>query len=233
MAAKMGAKNPRRPSPRTVRAKASRAEDGAPGTLPGTLDDRVIDAALAEAAAVGWRQLTLDGIAARADIALGEVLLRFPTRAHVIARFIARIDERLLSGIKGIDPADSARDRLFDVLMRRFDLLDQSRDGVRAVISGLWRDPISGVMLACQVERSCALMLGAAGISAEGVRGWLRVQGLKGVLAAALRAWLTDDSEDMTKTMAALDRALDRAERLTQFSPPFSSTRRRRAASAE
>ena len=42
----------------------------------------------------------------------------------------------------------------------------------------------------------------------------MRIQGLKAVTAFALRAWMTDDSADLSKTMAALDRALNRAEKL-------------------
>jgi hypothetical protein len=35
----------------------------------------------------------------------------------------------------------------------------------------------------------------------------------------ALRTWMRDDSDDMAKTMATLDRGLGRAERLSRFLP--------------
>ncbi len=72
-------------------------------------------------------------------------------------------------------------------------------------------------MLACRVGRSAAALLGAAGVSAEGLIGFARVQGFKAVMACALKAWMTDDSADMAKTMAALDKALARAERVASF----------------
>jgi hypothetical protein len=40
--------------------------------------------------------------------------------------------------------------------------------------------------------------------------------GLTGVWLATIRAWARDDSPDMGATMAALDSALDRAERIAR-----------------
>jgi hypothetical protein len=201
-------------SPRRARAASASSASGS-----GSAIDRVIDAALEEAAALGWTHVTLDGVAARADIALGEVLLLAPTRAHIALHFLRRLDARNLASVKGTDPADSPRDRLFDVLMRRFDLLEENRDGVIAMIKGVACDPGPAAALACRTGRSAAALLGAAGISADGLRGLGRVLGLQAVMAYALRAWVNDDTEDMAKTMAALDKALDRAERLEGLSP--------------
>jgi hypothetical protein len=55
-------------------------------------------------------------------------------------------------------------------------------------------------------------MLEAASLDASGVRGALRARGLALVWLATLRAFLADESEDLGSTMAALDKALKRAE---------------------
>ena len=57
-------------------------------------------------------------------------------------------------------------------------------------------------------------MLEAAGIPANGPRGAVIALGLAGIYLYTLRIWVGDNSPDMGKTMAALDRALDRAEGL-------------------
>ncbi len=57
-------------------------------------------------------------------------------------------------------------------------------------------------------------MLEAAGLSAAGLRGIVRAKALVGVWLYALRAWKDDESADLAGTMAALDKALDQAERL-------------------
>jgi hypothetical protein len=114
----------------------------------------------------------------------------------------------------GDAPHESAKDRLFDLLMRRFDKLDAHKSGMLRVAEDTGRDPLSLVCSLARLDRSMAAMLEAAGISAGGLGGVLRVKGLAAVYLAGLRAWFKDDSADKAKTMAALDRALSRAERL-------------------
>ena len=58
-----------------------------------------------------------------------------------------------------------------------------------------------------------ALTLEAAGLGASGLHGLVRVQGLTLIYLDTLRVWLDDDSEDMGKTMATLDRRLGQADR--------------------
>ena len=176
--------------------------------------DPIVAATLAQAAITGWRELTLDAVAARAGLPLGQLLLETPTRAHLVRRVINHVDTRMVASVGRLDEADSPRDRLFDVLMRRFDILNQDRDGMRAIITGIMRDPRIAAVTACRLQRSAAITLGAAGIGAEGAVGFLRVQGLGAIAATGLRAWLNDDTTDLAKTMAAVDRALARAERV-------------------
>ena len=59
--------------------------------------------------------------------------------------------------------------------------------------------------------------IGIDQVDAAGPKGLLRVQGLIGVWLAALRAWEKDESEDLSATMAALDRALDQADRVARW----------------
>ena len=168
--------------------------------------DRVIDAALTLAATGGWRQLGLAGIAEEAGLTLAQLRSVFPSKAA---------DERVLAGGKAEDGA--ARDRLFDVLMRRFDVLQPDRSAVRAIIRDSLCDPLAvlcqGPMLLC----SMASMLEAAGLSSACLNGALRTKGLALVYLVALRAWLKDDSTDLAKTMAVLDRGLRQAEKMAAF----------------
>lgn len=182
-------------------------------------DDRLLDAALAEAEEVGWRNLRLDKVAHRADLALGDVLLLTPTKRRLLSRFLDRIDRMTFSSITAPDARDKVRDRLFDIVMRRFDALNRHREGAKAMISGLIYDPAMAVCLGLRFRRSAATMLAAAGVRADGVIGHLRVHGLAVVFLAALKAWMRDDSADMAKTMAVLDRALAQTERLARFLP--------------
>ena len=57
-------------------------------------------------------------------------------------------------------------------------------------------------------------MLEAAGLQTTGLKGAVRVAGLSGLYIKTLWVWRDDDSPDMAKTMAALDKNLTRAERM-------------------
>ena len=82
----------------------------------------------------------------------------------------------------------------------------------RAELAELRRDPALAFAAAPLALNSMAWMLEAAELDAGGAAGALRGGGLLGVWLATLRAWEADGSADLGPTMAALDRALDRAE---------------------
>lgn len=178
------------------------------------IPDHVIDTAMKLAAEGRWRDLSLAEIAEAAKLPIAKVYPVYASRQAVLNAFVRRIDAAVLAESDGDDLEGSARDRLFDVLMRRFDALDPYKDAVATVALDQARDPLSALASACQLRRSMALMLEAAGLSSEGARGAVRVKGLAAIYLAALRVWLRDESEDKARTMAALDKQLRRAEAL-------------------
>ena len=186
---------------------------------------RVVEAALTLAARQGWRHTSISAIAAEAGLDLAQVHAAFPSKASIVCGFVKRVDEQVLAhaatpgaGEKaGEEAGESARDRLFDVLMRRFDALTPHKAGLAAIVRDTRADPLAAVVLLPRVMCSMAWMLEAAGLSSSGLLGACRVKGLALVYGEAFRAWLGDDSADMAKTMAALDRALRRAERVVNL----------------
>src|SRR6202000_388046 len=101
---------------------------------------------------------------------------------------------------------------LFDILMRRLELLGPHRDAVRSLMRSVRHDPPLALALNSMAVRSQKWMLTAAGISASGPKGMLRAQGLALLFANVLRTWV-DDDDDNTQTLAALDRELARGQR--------------------
>ena len=175
-------------------------------------DRAMVAAAFNQAALTGWSGLSIVEAARGAGLPLDQARLRFPGPGAVLLRFGLLADAAALA-----EPANEplARDRLFDLLMRRFDVLQQHRAGMMALLAYLPRDPALSLALAGATTRSMAWMLEAAGISAAGLRGSLRAQGLVAVWLYTLRAWRDDESGDLASTMAALDKALDQAERFS------------------
>lgn len=107
---------------------------------------------------------------------------------------------------------EPARDRLFEVLMNRFDALDAYKDCARVLGKAASKDPKLGAVIAARLPQSMALMLSLAGLSITGYKKHLQILGLTGVWLRTARKWLKDDSADLSKTMAGLDAALKDAE---------------------
>ena len=184
---------------------------------------RLIDAALQVAALQGWADTSMADIAETAEVSLTEARQAFASKAALLAAFIGRIDDIVLAGTDPEIAAEPVRDRLFDVIMRRFEALAPYKEGLRAILRDLPRDP---ELLICVVtgphRRSLQWMLEAARIDPWGPLQPLQLKGLGLIYAAALRAWLRDDSDEQSKAMATLDRALDRADRVARFLNPMS-----------
>ncbi len=185
------------------------------------LDDRAFDAALIGAAfdmaeASGWERVSVAGAARRAGLALDRARSRFPGRGAILLRFGSLADQAALAAAAG-SAAMAPREQLFDLLMARFDALQQHRGGVLALLRALVLRPGASLLLAAATRDSMRWMLEAAGVPVDGVLGRLRVDGLTAAWFYVLRAWTRDDSVDLTATMAALDRALSRAMQAEQM----------------
>lgn len=113
----------------------------------------------------------------------------------------------------------TVRERVFDLLMRRFDVFQQYREGIRAVLHALPYDPPLAALMAVLTLDTMKWIADVAGVDTEGLRGKIAVNGIAGIWAYTLRAWEKDESLDLSSTMAALDQALDRAERFSLLRP--------------
>ena len=177
------------------------------------MDDEAFDAALIKAvfdmaAGEGWARTNVAEAARTAGLDLRRARSRAPSRGAALLRF-GQMADRAAMDIPG-DETDP-RERLFDMVMRRFDALQQHRDGVMALLAALPADPGLSLMLYGATLRSMNWLLGAAGVPAGGVTGALRTHGLMAVWLSGLRAWQRDDSAELSGVMAAVDKGLTRA----------------------
>lgn len=203
----------RKPSGKKAAAKKKAAKKGAAGPGKADLSKRIVDAAFALAAERGWRDLSLAEIAEAAKLPLSTVYPVFSSKQAILDGFSRQVDaEMLAEGVEGMDLP--ARDRLFDMIMRRFDALQPRKEALGVILQDQLCDPLTACCGLGRLRRSMAATLEAAGFSTTGCRGVLRIKGLSAVYLATVRVWLRDDSEDMAKTMAHLDKQLSRIDSL-------------------
>jgi ubiquinone biosynthesis protein COQ9 len=177
-------------------------------------DTALVTAAFRLAGEEGWRNVNVASATRAAGLSLAEARMRFPSRNMILLRFGQLADQAALLDAPSDGPV---RDRLFDLLMRRFDVLQAHRAGVKALLQALPTDPPTALLLSFATQNSMRWMLQAAGVTATGPRLELQVQGLIAVWLWAVRAWNRDESEDLSGTMAAIDDALNRAEQVSSW----------------
>jgi AcrR family transcriptional regulator len=173
---------------------------------------KIVDAAAALATTEPWHEISLADIAGRAGLSVGDLYRHFPSRQAIQHALLRDIDLKALS--QATESEGSRRDRLFEALMQRFDALAPFKPGIKATVAALRRGKPgvfpSTALAALHVSFAIGWYLEAAGITVEGLIGAARVKLVALAYLGTLRTWLDDDSEDLSRTMAALDRALGR-----------------------
>lgn len=181
-------------------------------------DDAAVDAFVGLVAEKGYAAVALRDVAEAAGLGLADLYRLYPGKVALVTAFIARIDARVLAGTPTRDdPEETARDRLFDVMMRRYDLLKPYRPALSELRRAGTRDPMLALAMAPALRRSMAAMLEAAALPSDGLVGAMRQNGLLAIHYAVSRVYDKDESVDLSKTMAALDSRLKTAERWAQL----------------
>jgi AcrR family transcriptional regulator len=208
----------RRPTRKTA-GKSSRSAPppAAAAPTPTSERDKIIAALLALLDDNQFETIGLADVAAQAGVSLAQLRGEFASTFAILAAHIKATDRAVLAADLSDMAEEPARERLFDVLMRRLETLAPHRQAVRSLLRSARRNPPLAMALNRQAVRSQQWMLTAAGIGSSGPRGMIRAQGLALLFASVLRTWIGDEDPGQARTMAALDRALARGQRFVGF----------------
>jgi AcrR family transcriptional regulator len=200
---------------------------------PADVRGLIVEALMRLAAMRSFEDISIRDICAEAGVTLADFRDYFPSKGAVLGGFSRRIDRAVLSQRVDDMAGEGARERLFDVLMRRLDAMAPYRDALREITGWLRRDPVSAWAINRTVLNSMRFMLEAAGIDSEGTAGAVKLQGLALAWNRIVAVWLEDSDPGLSKTLAELDRELTRGERmvqgverLDQFAAPFKAVAR-------
>lgn len=169
-----------------------------------------VKAALKLAETGKWGDLTLAQIADEADLTLKDF--------HGVAdkdALSATVEKLFDAGMSDepVDEDESARTRLFDVIMLRFEVMEDVRDGAMSYLR--WRDrSLDGLSLRLKARAQTAKWaLACAGLDgSSSVPRGIQIAALGWAISQAERAWRQETSADLSRTMAALDAELIKIE---------------------
>jgi AcrR family transcriptional regulator len=214
MARKPARSSSRKATPRKAPPRAKAAAPKRPA--PANTREAIIGAFMDLLSEKSFEQIGLADVAAQADVSLADLRSEFNSTLAILGGHVKMIDRAVLTGGDGDMEEESARDRLFDVLMRRLEAVTPDREALRSLMKSASRNPGLALALNAMSVRSQQWMLTAAGIPCSGPKGMIRAQGLSILFARVVRTFV-DDDEDNTRTMAELDRALSSGERYVRF----------------
>lgn len=181
-------------------------------------NDAALEAFTRLIAEKGFADVALRDVAEAAGLGLADLYKLYPDKVALVSAFLAKIDAEVLAGTPTkSDPEETARDRLFDAMMRRYDAQRPYREALASLRRASLRDPMLALAVGPALRRSMAAMLEAASVPSEGLAGALRQNGLLAIHAAVSRVYHKDETTDLSKTMAALDSRLKTAERWAQL----------------
>jgi hypothetical protein len=169
-------------------------------------------AALSLAGSVPWREVTLIRLADAAARPVSDFY--GATLGEAVDCVEEAFDRAIADATDELDPKQTVRDRLFELIMRRFEAMEPHREAVLAMEHGLDRDPTLMASAHQRHVRCARWVLAIAGMEADGMTGQARAQGLGVIIGQARAAWRGDSAGDFAKTMASLDKNLRRAEEM-------------------
>ena len=181
------------------------------------IKDKLLKFALQDITEHGWSGFNLCRVAKAAQVSLEDLYQVFPSKSDVLQALIRKIDQETLAQIESFSKEEKVQDRLFAIVMERFDVMQSYKPVLQALWRDVWKDPLS---LLCQAQagfNSMRWMLEASGVDTASMLGSVRVKVFTGFYLNVVYTWLGDDTADMASTMAALDRGIKRLEQIPGF----------------
>jgi ubiquinone biosynthesis protein COQ9 len=175
-------------------------------------DEALCRAALALAAERGWDRLTYGEIVEASGLGFARARAVGATTLSIFHRVFLRLDEQAGDFLGALDRQGSVRDRLFEVLMARLDVMQEERPGFAAFADAILSDfSARGAFLAA-AARSAEWMLALADGDGPLVLRPAQIAWLTGAQYRMLSVWRADTGQDLAETMRVLDETLREAE---------------------
>ena len=171
-----------------------------------------VRAALVVAQSLPWDMVTLQDISDEAGGSLAQMREYFDDKTDILGAYGAHIDREMLSEVEQLDKNMSVRDKLFELMMIRFDVIENDRNAVVSIVRSLRSDPKSMLYSLPHLCRSMEWIFEGSGVQVNGIKGSAKIIGLTMVYLNTLRAWINEENPDLSDTMAALDKGLKQAD---------------------
>ena len=170
----------------------------------------------------GWNDFSLEKLAKEESIKIEDLIFFFKDETKLIESFSEMIDEQV---IKEVDlnefNQNSVKDNIFELIMIRFEKLSPYKKSLDILLKQLRSKPKTLKKLAKKIFNSLDLFLEISNAKNNYVFDFLKLNIMFIIYGYTFKIWLEDDSKDMGKTMAEVDKWLSEAEGYANKISPF------------
>ena len=182
----------------------------------------ILDKIFSNIARDGWTKFSLLQFSKTQKISIQDLKTFFRNKDHILERFSKMIDYKVESNIDVEEmKSTSNKDNLFELIMLRLEAMQTYKVALRNILSSAKEQPIILKKLSKNIINSLDFYLELSSYYDDTPVDFLKKNVIFFIYSLTFRVWLNDESDDLSKTMAELDKFLSMAdkanEKITSF----------------
>ena len=174
---------------------------------------KIIKEAISLIETIGWKDFSISKLSRIRNIEIHQIKVFFKTKTSILKEFTKMIDESVLEEISLEDlESCSTKDNLFEFIMLRFEKLEPYKIMLKKLLIDIKGQPIVLKTISRQISNSLDLYLELSNAKDNYFIDQIKLNTFFLMYAYIFKIWLEDDSTEMNRTMAELDKWLSKAE---------------------
>ena len=161
-----------------------------------------------------WDNISLKEIQTKSKVKKFDLLIK--NKKDLLIKLNNYFDYKVSSKISNIENSNY-KDMIFEVIMMRFDILQENRKGIKSIFESFKNKPKLLFFLIPELLDSILIMVQSINLPTKGVIGQLKIKGIFVIYVSCFFVWLNDETVSLDKTMTALDKYLDQANNILKF----------------
>ena len=166
---------------------------------------------------IGWNKFSIEKLSAKENIPVKNLKIFFKCKYSIVDKFSTMIDQNIESKLRIEDFKDSSKkDILFELIMMRFDEMEEFKGSLAKVLDASKNKPLMISIITKNVMNTMDFFLELSNSYNNYAFDLLKKNFLFIIYSITFKTWLSDNTEDLSKTMAELDKLLSTAENFQQ-----------------
>ena len=166
---------------------------------------------------IGCEEFSIEKLSIKENIPITNLNDYFKCKYSIVDKFSIMIDKNIEAKLRIEDFKDSSKkDILFELIMMRFDEMEDFKDALTKILVVSKNKPLLVSIITKNVMNTMDFFLELSNSYNSYAFDFLKKNFLFLIYSVTFKTWLSDDTEEKSKTMAELDKLLSTAENFQQ-----------------